>query len=155
MSVFCAKSTVTNSGVIITGGELALNLSASLIGGTLAIGDGGTGQSSKTAAFDALAPTTTNGDMIYYNGSDNVRLGTSSNGYVLTLDGGIPAWKAAPGSGNVSADSSVAGRIPFWYDTNKKLNSTFPIVSLPMGRLLTYQLENLFLAFQNHYSIHQ
>ena len=44
-------------------------------GGTdVAIADGGTGQSTATAAFDALAPTTTTGDLIYHNGTDNIRL---------------------------------------------------------------------------------
>lgn len=42
--------------------------------GTLPIANGGTGQTTATAAFDALAPTTTQGDTIYHNGSDNVRL---------------------------------------------------------------------------------
>jgi len=40
----------------------------------LAIDQGGTGQTTKTNAFDALAPTTTLGDIIYHNGTDNVRL---------------------------------------------------------------------------------
>jgi hypothetical protein len=42
--------------------------------GTLAIAGGGTGQTTATAAFDALAPTTTLGDVSYHNGTDNVRL---------------------------------------------------------------------------------
>lgn len=42
--------------------------------GTLPIANGGTGQTTATAAFDALAPTITQGDTIYHNGSDNVRL---------------------------------------------------------------------------------
>lgn len=44
------------------------------LGGTLIIGNGGTGATTATAAFDNLAPTTTVGDTIYHNGTDNVRL---------------------------------------------------------------------------------
>lgn len=51
--------------------------------GTLPIANGGTGQTSQTAAFDALAPTTTKGDVIVHNGTDNVRLSIGTNGQVL------------------------------------------------------------------------
>lgn len=59
---------------------------------TIPIADGGTGQTGATAAFDALAPTTTNGDLIYHNGSDNVRLAVGAAGKTLKSVGGIPAW---------------------------------------------------------------
>lgn len=47
---------------------------------------GGTGQTSKTAAFDALSPTTTKGDLIAYDGTDNVRLGVGSDNLYLAAD---------------------------------------------------------------------
>ncbi len=67
----------------------------------LGIGSGGTGQSTATAAFDALAPTTTQGDVIYHNGSDNVRLAKGTAGQVLTMNAGAtaPEWATA-GSGS-------------------------------------------------------
>lgn len=64
------------------------------ITGQIAIANGGTGQATQTAAFDALAPTTTNGDIIYYNGGDNLRLAIGSAGQVLKVVSGIPAWAA-------------------------------------------------------------
>ncbi len=54
----------------------------------VAIAEGGTGQSAKTAAFDALAPTTTKGDVIVSNGSDNLRIAIGANDTVLTADSG-------------------------------------------------------------------
>lgn len=54
--------------------------------GTVPISSGGTGQTAQTAAFDALAPTTTKGDLIVSNGTDNVRLPIGTNTYVLTAD---------------------------------------------------------------------
>lgn len=41
--------------------------------GVIAIAQGGTGQAAKTAAFDALSPLTTKGDLLAFNGSNNVR----------------------------------------------------------------------------------
>ena len=84
----------------------------------LPIANGGTGQVSKTAAFDALAPTTTQGDTIYYNGTDNVRLAKGSAGQVLTMNAGAtaPEWTdGGGGSGeknyitNHSAKSAITG----------------------------------------------
>lgn len=57
-------------------------------GGTdVAIADGGTGQSTAAAAFDALAPTTTRGDLIFRNASTNTRLAASTAGYHLQTNG--------------------------------------------------------------------
>ena len=52
-------------------------------GTDLAITNGGTGQSTKTAAFDALSPTTTKGDLIASDGSNNVRVAAGSDGQRL------------------------------------------------------------------------
>lgn len=78
------------------GGWAALAIPAT----PFSIANGGTGQSTATAAFDALAPTTTSGDIIYHNGTDNVRLAKGSDGQVLTLASGLPSWAAAGGGGS-------------------------------------------------------
>ena len=62
-------------------------------GAALAIGNGGTGQTSASAAFNALSPLTTAGDIIYGGTSGaGTRLGIGSTGQVLTVSGGLPAW---------------------------------------------------------------
>lgn len=64
-------------------------------GGTdVAIADGGTGAGTATAAFDALAPTTTEGDIIYHNGMDNVRLAKGTTKQSLKMNSGAtaPEW---------------------------------------------------------------
>lgn len=65
--------------------------------GALPIANGGTGQATATAGFDALAPTTTQGDIIYFDGSDNVRLPKGSATQVLTMNAGAtaPEWAAS------------------------------------------------------------
>lgn len=67
--------------------------------GTLAIGGGGTGQTTKAAAFDALSPMTTGGDLIYGGASGTgTRLANGSSGQVLTSAGttAAPVWQTAP-----------------------------------------------------------
>lgn len=50
------------------------------------IAQGGTGQATATAAFNALDPTTTAGDLIVHNGTDAVRLAVGSDGQTLIAD---------------------------------------------------------------------
>ncbi|MCG3206308.1 MAG: hypothetical protein KCHDKBKB_03042 [Elusimicrobia bacterium] len=80
------------------------------ITGTLPVANGGTGQTSQTAAFDALAPTTTKGDLIVHNGSDNIRVAVGgTNGHVLTVDSAEASgvkWAAASG-GSATTDNRL------------------------------------------------
>jgi len=80
------SGTVTSSGSLTLGGTLSGVSLSTQVTGTLPIANGGTGQTTQTAAFDALAPTTTKGDLIVSNGSDNVRLPVGANNYVLVAD---------------------------------------------------------------------
>ena len=73
---------------------------------TLAIGSGGTGATTKPAAFDALSPMTTAGDIIIGGTSGSgTRLAVGTSGQVLTISaGGSPTWGAAgSGSGTVTS----------------------------------------------------
>ena len=69
--------------------------------GTLPIANGGTGQSTKTLAFDALAPTTTLGDFAFRGATNNVRLGIGATNQVLTVsNSGLPQWATPTSSGS-------------------------------------------------------
>lgn len=68
------------------------NLTLDNIGGTLGIGKGGTGQTTQAAAFDALSPITTRGDLITNNGTNDVRLPIGSANTFLKSDATDPAW---------------------------------------------------------------
>ena len=73
--------------------------------GTLPIGNGGTGQTTASAAFNALSPITSTGDLILGSGVNTAtRLAIGSNGYVLTSNGTTASWTALPA--NVSSFSA-------------------------------------------------
>jgi hypothetical protein len=69
------------------------------IAGTLGIGAGGTGQSTASAAFNALSPLTTEGDLHYYHSSSNTRLAIGGASTFLTSNGTDPAWGSLTGAG--------------------------------------------------------
>jgi hypothetical protein len=52
----------------------------------LSIANGGTGQTTQTAAFNALDPLTTKGDLVAHDGTDSVRVPVGSNGQEIVAD---------------------------------------------------------------------
>jgi len=112
---FVANEHIDHTSVTLTagtglsgGGDISTNRTFNL--DTVSIANGGTGQTGKTAAFDALSPTTTKGDVIVNNGSDNIRVAVGSNDQVLTADSSEASgvkW-AAGGGGGGSDTNAVA-----------------------------------------------
>jgi hypothetical protein len=66
---------------------------ASGVTGTLPIGNGGTGAVTALAAFNNLSPTTTRGDLITRDATNNIRLGIGTANKVLHSDGTDPSWQ--------------------------------------------------------------
>lgn len=97
------------------------NFTLNNIGGTLGISKGGTGQTTANAAFDALSPMTTNGDLITRSGGVPARLGVGTDGQVLGVSSGLPAWtdSGAGGSGelNMVTNPSAASATTGWTTT--------------------------------------
>ena len=88
---------------------------ASNVTGTVAIANGGTGQTTKLAAFDALSPASTKGDLIAFDGTDNVRLPVGADGLVLQADStqttGLK-WAAAGSSGaTITNDTATSTNV--------------------------------------------
>ena len=96
-----SNSTLTTlSALSLPGSQVSGNISgnAANVTGTVAIANGGTGQTTAGAAFNALSPITTTGDLIIGNGTNSAtRLGIGTNGYVLTSNGTTASWAAASG----------------------------------------------------------
>lgn len=108
-----SNSTLTTlSALSLPGSQVSGNISgnAANVTGTVAIGNGGTGQSTAAAAFNALAPVTTTGDLIVGNGTNSsTRLAIGANNYVLTSNGTTASWAASSGSGaTISNDTSTS-----------------------------------------------
>jgi len=77
------------------------------------IGQGGTGQTTATAAFNALSPITSTGDLIIGNGTNSAtRLAIGTINYVLTSNGTTATWAVATGSGaTITNDTSTATNV--------------------------------------------
>lgn len=79
MSVLAPDASTAKA--LISGGA-----SANPSWGVLSIAGGGSGQVTQTAAFNALSPGTTKGDILVHNGTNVVRVGIGSDTQVLTVD---------------------------------------------------------------------
>ena len=92
---------------ITTSGTLAITYS----GTALPIANGGTGQTTAAASFNALSPVTSTGDLIIGNGTNSAtRLAIGANSYVLTSNGTTATWAAASsGSGTVTSITAGTG----------------------------------------------
>jgi hypothetical protein len=117
-------NTGSSGAFVVNGGALGTPTSGTLtnatglplttgVTGTLPIANGGTGQTSASAAFDALSPITTTGDLIIGNGTNTAtRLPIGINGYILTSNGSTAAWTAAPATGVTSVSFGTTGLTP-------------------------------------------
>ena len=105
-----AGSYTAGNGLTLTGNQFSLK-------SPVTIANGGTGQSTASAAFNALSPITATGDLIVGNGvnsATNLSIGTT--GQVLTVTGGTAAWGTnaftidvdGAGTGSVALGSTLA-----------------------------------------------
>lgn len=82
-----ATNGITLTETNTSGGTVQLGIT-----GTLAISGGGTGQTTANAAFNALSPLTTEGDVIYYHSGVATRLALGANGSCLQSNGTDPVY---------------------------------------------------------------
>jgi hypothetical protein len=80
--------------VAMSGDITIANTGATSYNGTVPLNKGGTGQTTKAPAFDALSPTTTRGDLITRDASTNVRLALGASGTTLRSNGTDASWGA-------------------------------------------------------------
>jgi len=90
-----------STGLTVSGTNPITSTGTFTLGGTLAATSGGTGRNSY-AVGDLLYASTTNA---------LARLGATTNGYILTLSGGVPQWAPAPTTGvtSITAGTGLTG----------------------------------------------
>lgn len=97
-------------------GDVLVGLTTQVTG-TLPIANGGTGQTTAAAAFDAIVPLTTKGDLITTtNGTNATPLGVGAPGQVLTAS-------TTAATGLAWATSAGGGGTPAGADTNIQFNN--------------------------------
>lgn len=128
--------TIANAGVTsFSAGTTGFTPSTATTGavslaGTLALANGGTGQTTKAAAFNALSPITTTGDLIIGNGSNSAtRLPIGANTYVLTSDGTTATW-SAPASGMVYPGAGIPNSTGSAWGTSYTTTGSGTVVAL-------------------------
>lgn len=115
---------------------------AANVSGVVAIVNGGTGQTTATAAFNALDPLTTKGDIITHDGTNSVRLGVGTNGQALVADSAQTTglkWAsstATPGGSDTQVQfndsSSFNGDAGLTYNkTTNRLTITSGSITIP------------------------
>ena len=139
----------SNGGVVIESEEIAVNLGASSITGTLAIGDGGTGATSASAALVALGPTATAPELNKLDASVPVKAsGNGTDGAYGHSHGtgdGVLVLDYAAG-GNSSIKWATFATVCFLKGTKITLpdKSQKNIEDLILGEeVLTYQIKGL------------
>ena len=104
----------------LANGELAINITdgklfykdntntVQVIGWkTVPISAGGTGQTTASAAFNALSPITSTGDLIIGNGVNSAtRLAIGANGTVLQSNGTTASWASFTSGASLSNDTN-------------------------------------------------
>lgn len=98
LGVACAGAKVLDiatTGLGVTGtltASGALTAASASITTPLPVASGGTSGATATAAFNALSPVTTRGDIITRDATNNVRLAVGAADTVLKSDGTDPSW---------------------------------------------------------------
>jgi len=131
------NQTITLSGDITGSGTSAITTTLAI---TVPISKGGTGQTAKTPAFNALSPITTKGDLISFDSINNVRFPVGADGLVLTADSTQSTglnWIAIPGgTGSTLSSGSLDG------NTYILTLSSTPPSSITVDLTATYKFQS-------------
>ena len=124
----------SNSFITVSGSPINNSGTITLTINTLSVAKGGTGQTTASAGFNALAPTTTTGDTIYRTaGATNARLAIGTTGQVYTVASGIPAWTSTNKNSGAAATVGLATGIVGTTTINSTAVTTSSIINLTIA----------------------
>jgi len=115
--------------------QVSIDLTADVTG-ALQIANGGSGQTTRQAAFDALSPLASTGGMIFRNSlGNNVQRSIGADGTYLKASGGLPVWNFLSGSdiGNGTVAAVVGGTGFSTYTSGDMLYATSGIALGKLG----------------------
>ncbi len=131
--------------VAVTGDISLTNGGVTAYAGTVPLNKGGTGQTTKAPAFDALSPMTTGGDLIYGGASGTgTRLANGTAGQFLRSSGTTvaPTWSDLPTAVSFAAYESTTATSPTTpiiyttedHDTDGAYNTATGVFTVPAGK---------------------
>ena len=117
--------------------------------GTLPIGNGGTGQTTASAAFNALSPITSVGDLIIGSGVNSAsRLAIGTNNTVLTSNGTTASWAALPAA-MVYPGAGIANSTGTAWGTSYSTTGSGTVLALATGATLNNPITSNYQDFSN------
>ena len=129
----------SGAGSFTAGNGLQLVGTQFSLAGPVSIANGGTGQSTASAAFNALSPITATGDLIVGSGANsatNLSIGTT--GQVLTVVGGSAAW--GTNAFTIDVDGAGTGSVALG-STLSVLGATSRIHTTISGEAITVDID--------------
>jgi hypothetical protein len=113
---------LTGTGLIVSSGSLQTTLGTSIdltteVTGVLPIANGGTNAATAQAAINNISGLTTNGDLLYHNGTNSSRLARGTNNQCLVSTATSIQWQACFGSGS-------GGTLQASYDAGNTITTT-------------------------------
>ena len=132
------SGTVTAAAGTLTGTTLNSTVVSSSLTSVGTIGTGVWNGTAIGATYGGTGQTTyATGDLLYASATNTLsKLTAGTNGYVLTLAGGVPTW-ASTGSGSGTVNSGTAGQLTYYASTGTTVsgnaNATIASGALTLG----------------------
>lgn len=136
------------AGSLITVASGGANKTIVLDIGTVTVAKGGTGGTNAATAFNALSPLTTKGDVLTYNGTNNVRVPVGTDEQIVVADStqtlGLKFANRPRLFATITTTSNIVVSSTSEVDFNQQV--TIPANTLAVGSVLRFRFQGTFGA---------